>query len=468
MDSKTKTFLGCGAVLILITISLVGYFAYWIYSFANEIGTSNKEIPNEIKEARILKGSDFLNKTEIVKLTKESIFETGKRGATATNEKEKQKIIQHNIAKGVYGFSDLKILNNQIIAVGQFGGFVFDLQCNLQREILFEPSNESMKVFGFEVDNYRLNLDSIEIVLLTKDKFGFISNDSISGATVYDENGNQIWNYGKEQIELNKIFDDINKKEESVESRHYILEATAGDLDADGISEYVVSQNNEGIFAFDQNGKEKWFQSDEFANNKLKIIDVDGDRKNELIEIGSKVRNGIDGKVLREMKGDDNKAVLFVDKIDGKKVLQFCSFESNKIICKDEDEKTFFETDAPLSKIKIAEKETVKIPIQEKQGENDNRPAIMPTEFTSDTESVYKPKAVWVSLKKDKPKYLAVIAGFIGIPRSNFYVYDEKGTLVYHELLPEDAETITTLPNSLGNEEILVGGKDTIWKVAIK
>jgi hypothetical protein len=95
-------------------------------------------------------------------------------------------------------------------------------------------------------------------------------------------------------------------------------------------------------------------------------------------------------------------------------------------------------------------------------------PVPMGEGFGSNIEGVYQPKAVQVKLQKDKPKYLAIVAPFIGIPRAHFYVYDEKGTLVYHELLPEEAETITVLPTTTTTEEILVGGKDTIWKFTSK
>lgn len=67
-------------------------------------------------------------------------------------------------------------------------------------------------------------------------------------------------------------------------------------------------------------------------------------------------------------------------------------------------------------------------------------------------------------MKRDKPEYLAIVAVFIGIPRANLYIYEPNGTLVYHELLPEKAETIAVLPGENGLEQLLVGGKDTIWK----
>ena len=193
----------------------------------------------------------------------------------------------------------------------------------------------------------------------------------------------------------------------------------------------------------------KWFQPDEFASDRLKIIDINGDGKNELIEIGRKVRDGIDGKVIREMKGDDKSAILMVEGKDKKKSFLFCDFHENKLACKDESEKNTIESNAPLSEVK-----------------NDNIQTNNP--YATNSERIYKPNAVWINLKKDKPKYLAIVGSFIGVPRSNFYLYDEKGALVYHELLPEDAETIAVLPNESGNESILVGGKDTIWKFSTK
>lgn len=40
--------------------------------------------------------------------------------------------------------------------------------------------------------------------------------------------------------------------------------------------------------------------------------------------------------------------------------------------------------------------------------------------------------------------------------------------LVCHELLPEDAETIAAIPAANANEEIVIGGKNTIWKFTAK
>ncbi len=50
--------------------------------------------------------------------------------------------------------------------------------------------------------------------------------------------------------------------------------------------------------------------------------------------------------------------------------------------------------------------------------------------------------------------------------RANLYIFEPSGILVYHELLGEDAETMAVLPSPDGEEQLLVGGKDTIWRYA--
>jgi hypothetical protein len=164
--------------------------------------------------------------------------------------------------------------------------------------------------------------------------------------------------------------------------------------------------------------------------------------------------------VVREIKGGNSKdAVLFTEAKDKKKSFIFCNVYENKLTCENEDEKKIIEADAPLSK--IPKKNSKKVNIKS----GDDRPDIS---YMDDSYRVGFPKAVWVNLQKDKPKYLAVIGSFGRIGRSNFYLYDEKGNLVYHELLPEDARTIAVNSTANSTDEIFIGGKDTIWKFVAK
>ncbi len=474
MELKTKKLIGCGAVLILITVGLVGFFVYRTYSFFNQLESykvEKAEIPTDIKEARILKGADFLKKTEMFKLTTESTFETFKRGATIADEKEKERFIRSQTAKNYFGFADIKVFRDEIVAVGNFGGYVFDLQGNLKKEFFFEPTTKKISFFGFEKETFDLSLDNLEIISLNNEKYGFITDDLTTGAIVYDENGNQIWNFGKEEIDLGSIFDEENKRQENFEKSKYILSATVADLDNDGISEYLVSRKNEGIYAFNQNGSEKWFQPEEDdASGDFVVADFDNNGENEILELigmSTKLRD-IKGKVTKklEMKlGID--CLLWTETKDKTKIPQFLGIEDGKLRLNDFNQKTILESEAPLSEVKKVKSKTSPATTPKIIDEDGDGIVAMPMEDTSDTESVYKPKAVWVNLKKDKPKYLAVIAPFVIIPRTNFYVYDEKGNLVYHEILSENAETITVFPAENGNDSILVGGKSTIWKFTL-
>jgi hypothetical protein len=463
MNAKTRnTLLIIGSVL-LIFAGIIGYISYRAYSFLSSVGIS-REIPDELKETKVLKGEDFLTRTEFYKLDEEGFLKTIEKSSRIEDEKERQKIIDSQTAKRFHNFTDIKVFGDEIIAAGEFGGFVFDLDGNLKRQLLFEPSVEKLKIAGYEKEHYQSNLDNLRIVALEKNKFGFSSFGSMQGFRVFDENGNQLWAYGKESVELSKIFQDEKESRKDYEKSTHVLEAAVGDLDGDGISEYIVARKSDGLRAFDRSGKELWFEKDDFPSNALTAIDTDGDGKNEILEVGttSRIRDA-GGKVLREIKGaSSDDMVLFTEDKTKKKSFLFCDIYENKLTCVDEEKKSILTAAAPLGDIpKKNPKKILTVP-----GHDPSDPDI---DVMDRSDNIYKPNAVWVNFRKDKPRYLAVIGAFIGIPRAILYVYDEKGDLVYQELLPENAETIAVLPATTGaNDQLLIGGKNTIWKYSVK
>lgn len=454
MKKTTRNIFIAFGIVCLIFTGIIGYGIYRVYTFFNQIGFS-KEVPEELKETRVLTGEGFLTKKEIFKLEKQGLLKTIGKSSQIKDEKEREKYAKSESAKTIYNFADLEVFGDKIIAAGEFGAFVFDLDGNLQREILFEPEAEKIKVGFIETENSNTSLDNLEIVKLNNDKFGFLSFGLTQGVVVYDGNGKRIWGYGKLEVDVSDVLKDSKQSQEDFEKGHHVLEAAVGDLDGDNISEYIVAVQNEGFHAFDQNGNKKWFQPDDYPSDKLKIVDVDGDGKNEILEDGgssSKIRDG-NGNVIKEMKtGSGGEMVLFLENEEKKKTPIFCRLMENKMSCEDESGKSFIESTAPLSDIPKKDPKKIEIP-----GHPEMR-------YMDDSDRVGFPRAVLVSLKKDAPKYLAVVGAFIGIPRANFYLYDEKGNLVYHELLPKEAETIAIVPTATGNETILIGGKDTIWK----
>jgi hypothetical protein len=451
MKKNTRNVLIILGMVGLVFIGAIGYGVYKVYSLFSSTGLT-REMPDAIKEARILKGEKFLTKTEMFKMEEQAFLKTIGEITKTQNGKERQKITQKLAAREIFHFSDIKVNGDEIVAVGNSGGFVFDLHGILKREIFFQPSEEKIKIGGYEQAVYQPNSNKLKIVELEKNRLGFFSFDIIQGFKVFDINGKQIWVYGKDKIDLSILWQD-NKKQR-IDERKYVMGAAVGDLDGDGFAEYVVAVHNDGIRAFDRHGIEKWFQPEKFPRSPLQIVDIDGDGKNELLEIGAELKiRDANGRITRELKsGGWDPAILFCENGNKKQSIDFCNIFENRMKCVDENENIVMEAAAPLSD--IPKKHPHKITV----------PGHPEASFMDDIERAAYPKAVWVAFKKDKPKYLAVVHSFIGLSRSLFYLYDDKGNLVYHELLPEDAQTIAVIPSANENQEILVGGKRTIWK----
>lgn len=428
-------------IVVLSIFVLIGglgiYGLYGIYSTLT--GALSREIPPALKETRVFKGAELVTRTTLFELKPDGTFETLRKSYRIEDDTEREKFIRRSSAETIYGFDDIKVIGDEIIAVGRFGGFVFDLNGQHTRQIAFDfaTGKDQNSIFNNQpIDAY---LENVRIVQLEKDKYGFLTWGEFTGVRVMDQNGRQLWSYGIVDVDTRKRRSDYEKR-----SMHYILQAAVGDLDNDGLSEYIVSQNKEGIHAFDRSGAEKWFQAADDAASHMEVIDLDNDGKNELVQLGTNVRDGKDGKIIRGDIGGVGRLVLFNQDQKDKGLLA-CTIFDGRFSCA-ADRKRVFEGTAPLSEVESRASST---------------------EYPEKTVNISMyPKAVWVALQKDKPKYLAVIAAFIGIPRANLYIYAPDGTLVYHELLPENAETIALLPGENGVEALLVGGKNTIWKYA--
>ena len=453
MKRKTRNILLILVCVALFFCSLAGYGIYSVYKFLKPAFVS-KEIPKEIAEPRVTTGQGWLTRTEFFKLDRQSYLDTFREAGGIEDEKERQRTVNSQTAKGLFNFSHISVIGNDVIAVGKFGGYVLDHSGSLRRHISFEPSTERIKIGPYEQDTYQANVDNLRVVPLTRENYGFLSWGSVQGVRIFNQDGDQIWTAGKEQVDLSIVLDGKEEREKKYDASTHVLEAAVGDLDNDGVSEFVVARKKDGIRVFDQSGNEKWFQPDEFPSEDLLIYDVDGDGTNELIEKGKQIRDG-SGKILREMKGSSYDACVFVTDKEKRSKVNYLDFSQGKMEYSGEDGTTLFEVDAPLSDIKKAP-ERIDVPGDPEMS------------FTDETESVAFPKAVRVKLDGSGKRYLAVVAAFIGIPRANFYIFDEAGKLIYHELLPEDAETLTVLPAADGFDQILVGGSETIWKYSLR
>jgi hypothetical protein len=433
VKKRTRNILIIVSSVFLVLGGLSAYGVYRIYKYVVRFSTP-PELPAEIKEARVLKGGDFLTKKEFFKLNREGLLKTVAKGGD----------MQRQLAKRRFNFSDLKVIGNEIVAVGEFGGYVFELNGKLKREVVFDLMKERAKIGPFTQDEDKAGLENIRIVRLETNVFGFLAYGSMQGVRVFDANGHQLWANGQETFDLGRSKEE---REAEDEKRTYVLEAAVGDLDNDGISEYIVTKRKDGIHAFDRTGRELWSKPADHPSEPLLVLDVDGDGRNELVQVGAYVRAGISGEFIRETKGGSYGAVLFVPDQAKGTALQYCDVRGNSISCTDEKGDVFLGGEAPLNEVTNPEPPVEDSPI--------------PYQYML---SIADPRAVWVALRKDQPKYLAVVGAYIGLPRAHLYIYEPNGTLVYHELLPEEAQTIAVVPGVDGVEGLLVGGKDTIWK----
>ena len=335
MKRSTRNILIILACIVVVIGGFAVYGVYRLYSFYSLV-SSMHETPSELKETRVFQGGDFFTKTELFKLDQSGMLETMGKSASIEDEAERWKFIHMQTAKGIYNFSDLKVIGHEIVAVGEFGGYILELNGTPKRQIAFDPVKEKIKIGPYEQDDYTAGLDNVRIVRLEKDKYGFLSFSSTAGVRVFDQDGHQIWSHGKEDLDLGVLMEDEKEIEQRYEKSSYVMEAAVGDLDNDGISEYVVARKKDGIRVFDREGKEKWFTPDESPSKRLEVVDTDGDGKNDLVVLGKDVRDG-NGKSLRNLKSASDNFFLFVDPIKKRTVLQTCALYTGELRCIDEE-----------------------------------------------------------------------------------------------------------------------------------
>lgn len=443
LKTSTKTILGIAGAILILVLGIAGYGAWRIYFMFSEISSyTNRQVPPELAEPRVLTGEGFLEKKEILKKTSKSLSEIVLSGAGQSDD-DRERLGSIETAKSIYGFSDLAVCGNDVVAAGKFGAYLTDLDGKAERFIVFEPLVDEIKVLFWTKKTFRETTDELQIFDIEGDgKCEYHSNSSADGFSLFDSNGKVRWRY--RNLGIREYLDRGTN-----DSRGMVRDVGNLDLDRDGRQDLLVLLSGEGLRAFTAEQKEIWFRSGDVLSTKFQMADIDDDGKDDLVNVigvGSELMEASTGKFIKELPlPSSTDGLIKIGTTGGKAKYRLAGMSEGKFEVYDLSGKTIFTADAPLSEVK----------------------AVSPKDygsFTSDTENIYQPLVRAVSLKLDQEAYFVVLGTYIGIPRSQLYVYDSKGNLVYHEMLGEEAEAMTVLTEKQGREGFVVAGKDTVWR----
>jgi hypothetical protein len=444
--SSNKTvwilFLVIGGLLLIFT--LAGVAVYWVYLSLGTYGLS-RQMPPEIREVRVLSGANVLDKKVFFQREGSGLVKIIREAAKTKGDAERQKAINAQVGQNFDRFEEIVVgeLDGQpgtdVALLGRTAVHILSPDGNLRSYTPFELEMRKVKVGWLESESPRNGFNNVQAVDLDSDgRTEFILSGLTDGLAVFDLNGKLLWKYGALELDLGKALNS-ETKEPMVNS------VAAGDMDRDGKAEVFVLMSYEGLRAFDSAGNVKWVQPLGEHWSDLKVVDLTGAGMPSLLEKdGTKIFfRDVDGNVFQTTEIIDFYGDLtFCSNADGKKP-QLLDEHGGKFKVLDINGLKILEGDAPFSEIKL-----------DKASSGSGRIK----------EILDHPKAAWVKLRSDQPKYLAVTGQFIGLERSLFYLYDAKGNLIYEELLPGETSSIAALPGQDGIESILVGGEKTVWR----
>jgi hypothetical protein len=403
-----------GVLLVVLAFS-----AWMIYSFFAKAFSYLPEMPNEVREARVIVGAEFLARNQFL----------------TTNQS-----FNLNPSTSLGAIVDISLREqdsepgDDVVIAGRYGAMIVDRNGVKRSQIQYEFENEKTKVIIFETETPRRMLGDVQIIDIEGDgKCEYLARGSLDGAAVFNHQGKRLWSYG--------AFTDEKTSIDNV---------AAGDINGDGVSEFIAGWD--AIEVFDKHGRRAWVQPLEGGLHQIEVVDIDGDRKNEIIHNhagGMVIRDG-QGKTIKEVEMPFYFSNFHLVTKPGETQPHMLAVHDESVWLVDFNGNVVKKFAAPLSKLI-----------------NPRKPSTNELEdLFSGEVSVYKAKGVWVRLKEAQPEFLAVIAEFAAIDRSVLYIYSDEGKLVYHEVLPEQCFSIAVFSqvDERRAQELLIGGSDTVWR----
>jgi hypothetical protein len=419
---KKKIIIGCtlaSCILIIVGFGVLRgiYSLYKRFSF-------RREPPVELRDAKVLIGENIFTRDVFLKLDDTRLTGTVKKNF-------------------IGDVKDITLLhtpdgNRQFVIAGTYGAFTLDDNGGYLSHLKYNFESKKTPFSSLEDKESTISkktlLGDIQIIDIDRDGTPeFFARGGLDGAAIFDFQGDRRWQYDR-----------------SEESR-YLKGAAVGDLDGDKQAEIVVLTEN--LEVFNSQGRELSKKPIDGAYHHLEVMDTNHDGKAEIVlsNFGNCEIRDSQGELIKDLD-----LPFYLSRFDlflapNLKEVQALAAEDRAFWILDLNGNAPTKFEAPLSEIKVTPYQVV---------EN----------VELDTESVYKANSIWVELEKDKGKYLAVVAQFVGFDRSLFYFYNASGKLIYQEVLPETCYSIIAVPQEQGNKPpvLFVGGEKTIWSYKVQ
>jgi len=415
--------------------------------------TAPSPLPPQISDARVISDNGIFVKRQLYKMPVRGVGETISKIFLSKDKREREQIIREAIGGPWSGFSDVRSFDDKIVALHGQVSYEFDIDGEFLRSVPLKIPNVKVKVGGYELDGNNTPVTNIEIVRLSGKSYGFSSMSSVDGARVFDSDGNMIWNYGEIEVDLSMLRESDEAGQKRRKEEKGIRGLVVGDITGDGVSEFIVRQKNVGLVAFKKDGEKLWVFKDARVYGKLTVSDVDNDGKNEVIELGQSVVSG-SGTLLRKPKQGPYSFVYDFVEGDRRHRSGACEIVESRVTCEDLDGNYLLTAKAPLSKVKKIKKETIKL--------SDG------TVLEYHDEQIFDEDLVAFKDDSSGKNFVALIGSFPESDRSVFYIFDTGQKLVYHELIPEAANSVDVLKRNGKVIGFVVAGEKTLWSFELK